>query len=126
VLAPAVLAAHCADVASAGAAQSAHLTLVGVDVPIACRLPVSSARAQLGEWRQLLGTQAVAADRVSPTEISLRLRDDLDQIEAIIRLAQREKACCPFFDFAIRIEAETITLRISVPQDGAALLDHFG
>lgn len=74
----------------------------------------------------MLGTQAAPADRVSPTEISLRLRDDLDQIEAIIRLAQREKACCPFFDFAIRIEAETVTLRISVPQDNAALLDHFG
>jgi hypothetical protein len=73
----------------------------------------------------LLGTQAVAADRVSPTELALRLRDDLDQIGAIIRLAQREKACCPFFDFAIQIEAETITLRITVPQDGAALLDHF-
>jgi hypothetical protein len=98
---------------------------VGVDVPIACSLPLSSARTQLGEWRQLLATQAVSAARVSPTEISLRLRDDLDQIGAIIRLAQREKACCPFFDFAIRIEAETITLRISVPEDGAALLDHF-
>jgi hypothetical protein len=48
------------------------------------------------------------------------------QPPALIRLAQREKACCPFFDFAIRIEAETIALRISVPEDGAALLGHFG
>lgn len=99
--------------------------MVVVDVPVACRLPLSSARTQMDEWRTLLATQAVAADRVSPTEISLRLRADLDQIGALIRLAQREKACCPFFDFAIRIEAETITLRVCVPEDGAALLDHF-
>jgi hypothetical protein len=101
--------------------------LVGVDVPIACSLTTTAARSQLDEWRELLATMADAAERVSPTELSLRLRDDrLDQIDAVVRLAQREKACCPFFDFAIRIEADTVTLRISGPADAASLLDNFG
>jgi hypothetical protein len=92
-----------------------------MDVPIAYGLSGTAARAQLGEWRTLLATSAVATDRVSAAELSVCLRDDPGQIQAVIRLAQREKACCPFFDFGIR--AEAITLHISVPEDAAWVLD---
>lgn len=98
---------------------------MGVDVPIACSLAAPAARSQLDEWRALLATASVAAERVSPARLSLRLRDDLDQVGTVISLAQREKACCPFFDFTIEIEADRVTLHISVPADAAGILDSF-
>ena len=41
----------------------------------------------------------------------------------MVGLAQREKACCPFFDFSLDIAADSVTLVVSVPDDGAPLLD---
>jgi hypothetical protein len=96
-----------------------------VDVPIACRLTATAAGAQLQEWRHLLARPAVRAERVSPTRLSVRLADDLDQVPELLRLAQREKACCPFFDFSIGIEATAITLHVCVPDDAVSVLDDF-
>jgi hypothetical protein len=90
-----------------------------VQIAIACSLSESSARDQLGEWRQLLSD----AVRLSPTELSLPISDRPGQVEAIVRLAQREKACCPFFDFKIHIEAEHAVLQMSVPPEAVAVLD---
>ena len=95
-----------------------------MEVPIACSL-TEAARGQLGEWRDLLTTSAVAAERVSPTELSFRLRDDLGRLGPIVRLAQREKACCPFFDFSIRLDADRVALHVSVPAAATAVLDEF-
>jgi hypothetical protein len=96
-----------------------------VDVPIACSLTAPAARSQLDEWRTLLATASVAAERVSPTRLSLRLRDDPGQVPPVVSLAQREKACCPFFDFTLEIEADRVTLHISVPADATEILDGF-
>ncbi len=93
-------------------------------VPIACSLADDAARDQLGEWHDLLAT-SVAVDRASPTEVSIRLCDDPSLLVVAIQLAQREKSCCPFFDFMLRIEAEAFILQINVPEDAAPLLDGF-
>src|ERR1700728_356461 len=82
----------------------------GVEIPIACALTPSEAHAQVGEWRALWAESVAGADRVSPTRLRLRLVDDLSRLEATLRLARREKECCPFFDFPIRVDPETITL----------------
>ncbi len=96
-----------------------------MDVPVACGLTDGAARAQIEEWHELLAASVIAADRVSPVELSLLLTDDLDRLKAIIGLARREKACCPFFDFSFRIEAHAVSLHIRVPEDAATLLDGF-
>jgi len=93
-------------------------------VPIACSLPDDAARGQVGEWHELLAT-SVAVDRTSPTEVSVRLRAEPSLLVAAIQLAQREKACCPFFDFTLRIEAEAFILHVNAPEDAARLLDGF-
>ena len=36
-----------------------------------------------------------------------------------------KKACCPFFDFSILIDAGAVALRVSVPPGAAAILDDF-
>jgi hypothetical protein len=94
-------------------------------VPIACNLTESAAGSQLEEWRTLLAASVDAVDRVSSTELVLRLGDDPAGLMAIIRLAQREKACCAFFEFALRIEADSVALQVSVPEDATSMLDDF-
>ena len=96
-----------------------------MQVPIACSLTSAAARSQGGEWQELLSRSVVTAQRVSPTELSFRLRDDLLDLEGIVRLCQREKECCPFFDFAILISADDVVLRVLVPPDATAVIDEF-
>jgi hypothetical protein len=94
-------------------------------VPIACTLSAVDARDQLDEWRALLATEAVETRRVAPTELLIRLRDHPARMGEIVSLARREKACCPFFDFSLRIEPDAVSLSISVPDDGIPVLDTF-
>jgi hypothetical protein len=93
-------------------------------IPIACRLDDAAARSQVEEWRGLLGHQGVRASRVSPTEVAIRI-DDLDQLPALVGLARREKACCPFFGFGLEIGADRVVLKVSVPGEAASILDQF-
>jgi MerR family transcriptional regulator, copper efflux regulator len=97
--------------------------LVRVKIPIACTLSETAALSQLDEWRDLLTKSIVATERPSPLELLFHLKGDSVQLQAIVRLAQREKRCCPFFDFAILMSAEAIALQISVPPEGTAILD---
>jgi hypothetical protein len=94
-------------------------------IPIACSLTDTDAAAQLDEWKSVLAAFTVTRRRLSPTELWLGLGDDLAQVEAVVRLAQREKACCPFFDFTLRIEADAVALTIAAPLEAASLLDQF-
>ncbi len=91
--------------------------------PLICSLTEQAARGQLDEWRQVASDPAVAVSRPSPTRLELRLIDHLDQLGNLVGLAQREKACCPFFDFSLDIAAHSVTLVVSVPEDAATLLD---
>ncbi len=97
----------------------------GVDIPIACSLNETDAQAQLGEWRYLLATSVDGVDQISRTELLLRLRNDVAPLEALIRLAQREKACYPFIGFTIAIGADSLTLHVSVPEEASWLLGEF-
>ncbi len=92
-------------------------------IPIACTLDAVSARDQVEEWRQLLGGSVAVVERPSPVELHLVLRSDLANLTEVVRLAQREKECCAFFEFALRIEPATVRLVVSVPPEASALLD---
>jgi MerR family copper efflux transcriptional regulator len=94
-----------------------------VQVPIACSLTEKTAHAQLDEWRDLAASGEVTITRISPAELALQLSPDLTALDTTVRLAQREKACCPFFGFDLRIEATAVTLHVSVPEDAVAILD---
>jgi hypothetical protein len=94
-------------------------------IPIACSLTEPAAQSQLEEWRALLAAAATATARPAPTDVLFRLRDDPSQVLAILRLAQREKACCAFFDFAIVVDTDGLALRVSAPAEAATILDDF-
>jgi hypothetical protein len=94
-----------------------------VKEPIACNLGAEAARRQLDEWRELLAQ--FPSSRLSPTQLSVRLAGSPPALAPVIALAQREKACCPFFDFSFQVEADVVVLRVSVPDDATSILDHF-
>lgn len=96
---------------------------MGVSEPLACSLTEQAARGQLDQWRRLASDPAVEVARPSPTRLEFTRNDDLDRVGAMVGLAQREKACCPFFDFSLDIAAGSVTLVVSVPDEGAPLLD---
>jgi len=46
-------------------------------------------------------------------------------VAAAVDLAQREKACCDFFEFAIGIEADALWMSVRVPAEASMILDDF-
>jgi hypothetical protein len=96
-----------------------------MEIPVACTLSHTAAHGQIEEWRTVLAASTVSRQRLSPTEAAVALRGDFSHLESLVRLAQREKACCAFFDFSLRIETDAITLVVSVPPEAASALDHF-
>jgi hypothetical protein len=96
-----------------------------VPTPIACTLEAGAARAQLDEWRELLAGAVEGRHRVSTGRLELTLSSGFDQVDALVRLAQRETACCAFFTFSIAIGAEALTLVIQAPDGAESILDNF-
>jgi hypothetical protein len=92
--------------------------------PIVCSLDDSSARDQLDDWRSALALAVTSTERVDAQTLEMRLRPEAD-VAAIISLAQREIACCPFFGFAINLDADHITFVATVPPEAASILDGF-
>lgn len=94
-------------------------------VPIACTLTVDEAPARLEEWRAAFATVVASVVRVEPTRLDLRVSAPARDLGSLIDLVQHEAACCAFFDFALHIDSDAITLRVTVPPDAAAILDDF-
>jgi hypothetical protein len=94
-----------------------------VNEPLACRLDAAGARDQLDEWRTLLAHAGVTHERLTPHELLVHL--DRSVLSDAVDLAQREKACCPFFDFSLRIDADALVLRLAVSPEASVVLDRF-
>lgn len=72
-------------------------------------------------------SRAVAeVQRSSPTEVTMTLREDLVGLTELVQLAQREKACCGFFEFDLAIEVDRARFLVSVPVEATDVLDEFG
>jgi hypothetical protein len=96
-----------------------------VRIPIACSLTADDAETRLDEWRATLTRVVVGAERTAPTELTLSLRANHDELAALVDLVRREIACCSFFEFALHLTAGATTLRVRVPDDAAGVLDGF-
>ena len=84
-------------------------------IPIACDMTDApdTAEERMAEYGRLFA-QALAGREWTDEGVRLRLRAD-DGIEAWVRdLAVREKACCPFFDFAVSTVSGEVWWDISV------------
>jgi hypothetical protein len=93
-------------------------------VPIACSLTAAAADDRIDEWRSFLAASVDSAERTDPQLLRMRLTSTT-VLTAVVDLAQREKLCCDFFDFAIAIEADALWLSIRVPAEASLVLDDF-
>jgi hypothetical protein len=91
--------------------------------PIACSLDASDARSQIDEWRELLAGAVESVARDGNT-VRMQLRAEGDTA-ALIALAQREVACCPFFRFTVEIDTDGVAFTATVPEDAMTILDGF-
>jgi hypothetical protein len=93
-----------------------------VKVPISCSLEPAEAKSQLDEWQQLRRVLR-QVKRVSPRRLELFLLPEAD-VASLVALAQKEKACCPFFAFTIEIAADHLVFVLAVPADAIGILDN--
>jgi hypothetical protein len=96
-----------------------------VEIPIACTLETGAAQQRVDRWRQVLSVAVARTERVTPDRLSCGLKADLADLQALVILAQEEKACCPFFSFSLEIEADSLTLLVGVPDEAVTVLDQF-
>jgi hypothetical protein len=94
-------------------------------IPIACTLTSESAAARLEEWRYFFAHSTGAVEKAGDLQLRVQLDSSTGTLEAAVDLAQREKACCGFFEFAIEVEADASWLSITVPPDAADTLEDF-
>jgi hypothetical protein len=79
---------------------------------------------RVDEWRALVATSVVRVD-AEPTSVRLVLEgSDADLVRAV-RLAQREKQCCPFFAVAVDIGPQERTLSLRVPEGAEQAMASF-
>jgi hypothetical protein len=95
-----------------------------VRIPIACTLTSTAAHDRVDEWRQFFARSVVTMEKESEQEYRFRLGASAPVSEAV-ELAQREKSCCPFFDFSIHVEATACWLVVRVPAEASAVLADF-
>jgi hypothetical protein len=97
-------------------------------VPIACDMTGApdTPQERLDEYGRLFATALIVQERTAEG-VTMRLRRDVG-IDAWVRdLAAREKACCPFFDFAVTTAGDEVVWHASVIDDPVAreILDEF-
>jgi hypothetical protein len=94
-------------------------------VPIACTLSADDAGARIEEWRRFFTTSIDQVDRVGPQRLRVRLVHSPEALLAAIDLADREKACCGFFAFAVELELDGWWLAVAVPSEATEALADF-
>ena len=96
---------------------------MGVRIPITCSLTPESAGDRVQEWRDFFANWIDAADKRNDGELRLRLNRSENALVLAADLAEREKACCGFFDFSIELQSDERWLVVQVPDDAAGVLD---
>jgi hypothetical protein len=96
-----------------------------VQNPIACSLSADGARERVDEWRGFFASSVDDVERAADERFRFRLVSDPGALAGVVDLAQREKACCPFFDFSIEVEADRCWLVVGVPTEATGVLADF-
>jgi hypothetical protein len=96
-----------------------------VRIPLACTLSADAATGRVEEWRRFLAGPILEVERTSDRQLRLRLDGSLTALTTAVDLAQREKACCAFFEFSLELEATSRWLVVRVPSGASDLLAQF-
>jgi hypothetical protein len=89
--------------------------------PIACSLDPAALPERLAQWTAILDR---VERRTTTTDGALRLElaPAVDATE-LTRLAAAEQRCCPFFSFAITVDARGIALEVRAPDDATSVVE---
>jgi hypothetical protein len=90
-------------------------------VPIACTLAPDGVADRMEEWRTFLSTMVTKVEQVT-NQATLTLLRDGETLVVATDLAEREKACCPFFQFSIEVDAFWARLLVGVPLGAEGIL----
>lgn len=89
--------------------------------PTACTLPTVERPLREQEFSALFASSLRAVHQVNPTRAELTL--DPASEPGARDLASRETSCCSFFAFEFESAADALTMRITVPEHHAAVLE---
>ena len=70
-----------------------------------------------------IATAGLLARSRDAQAVRLTYRPSDSTEEALRDLIRRERECCPFLDFELRSSVDELTLEISAPPSGSAVLD---
>src|SRR4051812_48153647 len=90
-------------------------------LPIACSLSADDLGARRAEIASL-GREALRSAETAGARSVLRFRRDDGVRERIESFVSSESRCCPFFDFSLRDEDDTIVLEVRAPADAAPVI----
>jgi hypothetical protein len=89
--------------------------------PTACTLPTVERPLREREFGALFANSLRRVRQVHPTRAELTL--DPANETAARDLAARESSCCSFFTFEFESAGDSLTMRITVPEQHAAVLE---
>jgi hypothetical protein len=95
------------------------------EVPVACSLAADVARHRIEEWRIFFDRSVTEVRVVDEAHLHLGLDGSPETLMSAVDLAQREKACCAFFEFSIDVQADGYSLVIGVPTEATDVLADF-
>jgi hypothetical protein len=90
-------------------------------VPIACTLTAEAVVDRRAEWERFLSTMVQSVDHEGGHAI-LTLLGGSEPLLTGADLAEREKACCAFFDFSIELDGSGARLHVGVPLQAEPVL----
>lgn len=92
--------------------------------PVFCSLDADGLRDRVGAFSTLFGRGLRSATRGPGGEV-VWVFDRGAVAREVIALAEQEHRCCPFLEFDIQEDEETITWRIDAPPGAEGVLDAF-
>jgi hypothetical protein len=93
------------------------------EVPEACTLPTAEQPLRLAQFDELFATALRRVDRLTDRHARMHFTGGADLAATVRELAAREAECCSFFDFAVGLAGDAVTLDIKVPAAHVDVLD---
>jgi hypothetical protein len=90
-------------------------------LPIACTLTADALLDRKSEWNAFLATMVKNID-IASSHATLTLVGGADVLVGATDLAERERACCPFFRFSLELDGDGTRLHIQVPAEAHEIL----
>jgi hypothetical protein len=82
-------------------------------------------RQRAREFIALFRRARVAAERIEPTHLQLRLHGSNDAFDAARDLFAKEQACCPFYAVQFAESRRTLQVDVRVPSEAEHSLEAF-